>query len=143
MAGGRPALFETSDALQQKVNEYFEWIKGEKGYIQGKDDEPDQEYWKRLPESATVTGLALFLGFESRQSLYDYEKNEEFSYIVKKAKLRVEHEYEKKLHGTNVTGPIFALKNMGWADKSEQEVTHKGVTVNFVPAPGCEPIKDE
>jgi hypothetical protein len=40
--------------------------------------------WDRYPEHATITGLALFLGFESRNSLYDYESKEEFSGIIKR-----------------------------------------------------------
>lgn len=67
----------------------------------------------------TITGLALALGFESRQSFYDYEKNPEFSYIVRKARLKVEQGYELRLFSGQPTGAIFALKNMGWKDKQE------------------------
>jgi hypothetical protein len=31
----------------------------------------------------------------------------------------VEMGYEMKLSGASVTGAIFALKNMGWADRQE------------------------
>jgi hypothetical protein len=98
--GGRPALFETDEQLTEKVNEYFAEIE-----ITGKP--------------ATITGLALFLGFESRQSFYDYEERDGFSYTIKKARLRIENEYEMKLSGNNVAGSIFALKNLGWKDKTE------------------------
>jgi len=73
-----------------------------------------------------VSGLAYFLGFESRQSLYDYEKRSEFSYIIKRARLRIESEYEKKLSYKHPVGSIFALKNMGWADKQEIDHTTGG-----------------
>ena len=64
--------------------------------------------------------MALYLGFESRQSISDYAtRNEEFSYIIKRAKLCVENSYE--LSGTAFD--IFALKNMGWTDKQENEHT--------------------
>ena len=69
----------------------------------------------------TITGLALHLGFESRQSLYDYEKKENFSYIIKKARLFVENAYEYQLQFGNSTGAIFALKNMSWTDKTQTE----------------------
>lgn len=119
--GGAPPRFETAEALLQKVEEYFEWCKGELNT----DPEKAMAY-KRNPEPLTVTGLALFLGFESRQSLYDYEKNDVFSYIIKHARLKVENAYEINLQTSrNPAGSIFALKNMGWADRSE--VKHEGL----------------
>jgi hypothetical protein len=71
----------------------------------------------------TITGLCVYLGFESRQSFYAYEEKEEYSYIIKKARLRVENYYEQCLQFGNVTGAIFPLKNMGWYDR--QELTGK------------------
>jgi len=69
----------------------------------------------------TVTGLAMWLGFCDRQSLYDYEKREGFSCIIKAARLAVENDYEKALRSQSCTGAIFALKNMGWRDRTEVE----------------------
>lgn len=76
----------------------------------------------------TWTGLARFLGFESRQSLEDYKKKEGFAYPIKKALLRIEEQYEKALFNKNAAGPIFALKNFGWRDKQEieQKTEHSG-----------------
>ena len=98
---GRPRIYESADELQGVIDQYF-----------------------ADAEIKTVTGLALYLGFESRQSFYDYEKNNEFSYIIKKARLEVESAYEERLSGNSPTGAIFALKNMGWKDKTETE--HSG-----------------
>lgn len=120
-AGGRPAHYSTPEELQERVNAYFVYIQGERQQQVG-DGGVMTEVWVRYPEPATVTGLALFLGFESRQSIYDYAEKGQFSYIIKNAKMRVECEYEKKLHGTSPTGSIFALKNMGWKDKTETDV---------------------
>jgi hypothetical protein len=108
---GRPAHFTSVEELQQKIDEYFDLFP---------------------KEQQTITGLALFLGFESRQSFYDYEKVDQYSYIIKRARLSIEHAYELKLSGGNCTGAIFALKNMGWMDKSEQKIQHEGgVNLNF------------
>lgn len=105
MAGGRPRIYDTPEELQLAVEGYFTHITEKK-------------------EPATVTGLALHIGFESRQSIYDYEEDGQFSYIIKNARLRVECEYEKRLStAQSPTGAIFALKNMGWKDKTEQEIT--------------------
>lgn len=98
---GRPAHYTTPGELEAKVQEYFA--------------DPDNK--------PTITGLAYHLGFESRQSLYDYEQKGEFSYIIKRARLRVEMGYENDLRGNNAAGPIFALKNMGWKDHNRTELT--------------------
>lgn len=102
-------MYKNPEDLAYKIKEYFGSLR-----IEGHDDVP-----------ATITGLAFYLGFESRQSFYDYEKKEDFSYIIRRARLMVECEYEKKLSGNSPTGSIFALKNMGWSDR--QEIAHSGL----------------
>lgn len=112
--GGRPATYETPDALIEQVVGYFDYCNTKK-------------------EKATVTGLTLYLGFSSRASLDDYTKrSDEFSYIIKRAKLAVENSYE--LSGQSFD--IFALKNMGWKDKTETEMYGKdgGPIINLVRA---------
>ena len=82
----------------------------------------------------TISGLAYHLGFESRQSFYDYEDRPDYSYTIKRARLRIEMTYEQALQGSQCTGAIFALKNLGWKDKSEVEqsgsVTNLNITVD-------------
>lgn len=118
--GGRPPIFKDANALGKKVDEYFEYIKGE--FIEQKKGRKTTRVWLRDPEPATITGLVLFLGFASRSSLDDYEKDEVFSYIIKRARARVEHEYEKRLLSDKATGSIFALKNMGWKDRHHNSI---------------------
>lgn len=136
MGYGRPRRYEEETDLAKAVEEYFEYIKG------AKVDAGNGGFrYERDPEPATITGLAYFLGFESRQSIYDYEKSGNFSYIVKSARLRVECEYEKRLNGNSVAGPIFALKNMGWADRLETDNKNTNeVHLHFDAAPDCDPI---
>lgn len=73
------------------------------------------EVCQELNEKATITGLALYLGFSSRSTLNEYAKKEVFSNIIKRAMLTVENSYENS--GTSFD--MFALKNMGWKDKTE------------------------
>ena len=94
--GGRPPKYKSPEELLERCVKYFD------SSIE-------------VGEKITITGLALFLGFESRQSLHDYKENEVFSYVIKRAMLVVENSYE--LSGNNFD--IFALKNMGWSDKQE------------------------
>ncbi len=143
--GGRPPKFDNPDTLRAKVDEYFVWVNGEKETVIN-DKGETEERWKRYPCHTTVTGLALFLGFESRQSIYDYEKDGTFSYIIKNGRLRIEEQYEQRLHGTTPTGAIFALKNMGWKDKVETGFTDGAGNdvkpqIIFQPAPGCNEIQ--
>jgi hypothetical protein len=92
--------YETVEMLEKEIEKYFQSNKGK----------------------ITITGLALFLGFESRQSIYDYEKDGVFSYTIKKARLRVENHYENELLGVHTSGAIFALKNFGWADNQNVNI---------------------
>lgn len=102
MAAGRPPVFNSPDEMQEKIDEYFEAANVAK-------DRP------------TITGLCLHLGLESRQSFYDYEKRDGFSYTIKRARTWIEHAYERLLVSQYSTGAIFALKNFGWSDKQEIE----------------------
>ncbi len=99
MAAGRPAKYKSPEELQSAIDLYFD-----------ENDKP------------TISGLAYHLGFESRQSFYDAEKKPEFTYTIKKARLKIESIYETALHSNACTGAIFALKNFGWSDK--QEIDH-------------------
>lgn len=74
-------------------------------------------------EPITITGLVLALGLSHRDSLIEYGKREEFSDTVKSLKTECEHFCEKRALATNGAGAIFALKNYGWADKVQQEVS--------------------
>ena len=94
--GGRPPFYNNAFDLQKKIDEYFDEF-----------------------SVYTIAGLAYYIGFESRQSFYAYEDKIEFSYTIKRARLRIEMNYEQNLQSNNATGSIFALKNMGWHDKTE------------------------
>lgn len=125
--GGAPPFYNDPNEMEKEIERYKEYIKGEFDEVDANDKEGNtykKKIWIREPEPATITGLCLFLGFESRQSFYDYGKKPEFSYIINKARLFIEHRYECGLHAEKVVGSIFALKNMGWKDKQETE--HSG-----------------
>ena len=88
------------------------------------------EYFKRRQETAvppTVAGLALWLGFEDRQSIYDYKERPAFSCTIKRAITRIEEYAELQLLSGegSATGAIFWLKNHGWKDKTEVDTNIK------------------
>lgn len=104
--GGRPRKFTSPAKFDARVDEYVAKC--------AEEDEP-----------LTWTGLALSLGFSSRQSIDEYLNYAGFSDSVKRAKALVEQSYEKRLSGNCPTGAIFALKNFGWKDKQLVESTVK------------------
>lgn len=123
---GRPPAFETPEELQKSINDYFNnGIVKRRIFL--KDGTP---YEVPVP---TITGLCYYIGFESRQSFYDYEKKPGFTYTVKRARLFIEKEYEEQLIVGNTTGAIFALKNMGWIDKQEIDHTTNGKDISTPP----------
>lgn len=109
---GRPAIYKTAAELQEKINDYFE------NGVPLRLKVVTNKISVKIP-IPTITGLILYCGFASRQSFYDLEANDEFSYTIKKARLAIEQHYEELLQGHNPTGAIFALKNFGWIDKHE------------------------
>ena len=120
---------KTIKAYRTRIAKYFSLIQGEyhiekvpaKG-AKDKTDFIDQKVWDREPEPATLSGLALALGFISIAELEAYERDGKFAHIIKKARLKVEAEYEKRLHYQSATGAIFFLKNLGWTEKSDDSL---------------------
>lgn len=110
---GRPPIYENADEMEAVIADYF---------TQFEDISELKPLNARYGEQRpTITGLVLFLGFCSRQSFYDYEKDAVFSYTVKSARARIENIYEQMLSSKHSTGAIFALKNFDWTDKQEIE----------------------
>lgn len=120
---GRPLTVGSPEEFQSKADEYF----------------LSCEVQEKVP---TVNGLALALGFNSRQSLLNYADRPEFLDIVKTVRTRLENEWEQRLAGNNAAGTIFWLKNQGWSDRNEQVISNpdgsgifSGVEVKLVHSP--------
>lgn len=107
--GGRPPTWTDPTVLKKLVDNYFDTEK-----------------------QPTLAGLACALDV-SRSTLYEYDKKDEFSDIIKKAREKVEKIYEKLLvyRESNPTGVIFALKNMSWRDKQDIDHTSGGEKINL------------
>lgn len=106
------ALFKTPQAMQKKIDEYF--------LIEVDED-----------NAPTISGLAYYLGFSDRRSIYDYKEKDQFTHTIKRAVLRCEKYCENQLiTGRGGSGAIFWAKNHGWSDK--QEIQHSGDKENPV-----------
>lgn len=92
---GHPPKYHTARELSQEIEKYFE-----------------------TDEIPTLAGLAVFLGFCDRQSLYDQGKRgEEYSCVIKNTRTRLEAFHERGLYGRSPAGHIFWLKNhAGYVD---------------------------
>lgn len=104
-AGGRPVVFESVEVLQVKINDYFKYC-----------DDNNKPY--------TVSGLASYLEV-TRQTLLNYTEKDEFFATIKKAKAKIEAQYEERalLGYYNPTISIFIMKNnFGYQDKVEVKV---------------------
>ena len=118
---GRPLKFKTVEELEQRINDYFDNCPDY--VILTSFDKQTGEFVEYKKFTPTMCGLALYLGFTNRASMYDYEERSKFSNTIKNARGRIENMYEKQLYCPQCTGAIFALKNLGWKDKVENEIT--------------------
>jgi hypothetical protein len=123
---GRPPMFKTPEEMQVLIDAYME-TRGIKPVLneQGQAilDTKGNPIWK--VDAPTVAGLALYLGFTDRHSMYDYKLKPLFTNTIKKAVTRIEEFAEEMLHNGKPIGAIFWLKNHGWSDKQEIEQTTK------------------
>ncbi|MDB5109268.1 MAG: hypothetical protein JWR67_382 [Mucilaginibacter sp.] len=123
--------FPTENVLIELIDIYFKHIEGENNAGENMvktnalTESSEKKPRERQSEPATIAGLALYLGFNSRDEFEDYETRGKFKHIIKRARLRVEAAYEKKLHQSSSTGAIFALKNLGWNEKTESKTPVK------------------
>jgi hypothetical protein len=124
---GHPLKWKSPEILKKNIDAYFQWCEDKEKHI-------------------TVSGLAWWLNTD-RLTLLNYENAEENGWLkrcdeatkqeyinaIKKAKRRIEQEYEDSLFYKNsVTGAIFTLKNnYGWVDKQEIVNTNNNIEVKL------------
>jgi len=131
--GGRPRLYNSVDELSKLIDAYFETCdKGETVDVYDKKEETVKTVTRRIPY--TITGLGLALGM-SRTDIINYQNRDEFFHTIKTAKEKCENYAELRLMSGDMqaAGPIFALKNYGWADKQDLDIKTGGEKIN--PAP--------
>lgn len=114
--GGRPLIYKTKEEMQEKIDAYFEEC-------------------ERKKKPLTITGLALALGFNSRQALLNYQGRKEFNDTVTRAKARVEQFAEESLfYQGSANGAKFSLANNfeGWNERQQIEAEVKSdMTINI------------
>ncbi|MBQ8540563.1 MAG: hypothetical protein IJ435_03705 [Clostridia bacterium] len=133
VSAGRPLKYTSKKKLQEAIDDYFEKCKGRNATdVEGEFIR--DKYGLPIIVDAfvpTITGLALHLGFKSRQALINYQEREDFADIIREAKMRVEEYAERRLFDRDgVRGAMFTLcNNFGWSEKSsdssEEEMLKK------------------
>lgn len=122
MAGkGNPRRWRSAKALQKAVEDYFAECE-EKG---------------RVP---SVAGLALALGFMSRQALYRYTDREnennsdDYVTIITRAKLRIEEENIQLAYNRDASaGARFVLQNgFNYSEKQDIGINSNKIRVELV-----------
>ncbi len=128
--GGRPPAFKTAEEMQEKIDEYFKDCEGH--VLTDNDGEIiyDKHGQPLIVGShpPTVTGLALALGFTSRQALLNYQAKKAFVDTITRAKSRIEEYTESRLFDRDgVNGAKFSLKNnfRGWSDSPDGTTENK------------------
>ena len=94
--------------LKLQIDNYFSDVEKNKKFYIG-----EIVYKESTP---TITGLALFLGFPSKESLKKYAENPEYTEVINYANLRLENFYEQ-LNIKGVPNAKVGLKFFGgWED---------------------------
>lgn len=122
--GGRPPKYKSVDEMQMKIDEYFTLCEG-----QVLVDENGKAVCDKLGHPViinsrppTVTGLALHLGFTTRQALLNYQAKSKFIDTIMRAKSRCEEYAESRLYDRDGSrGAMFSLTNnfKGWSNSPQ------------------------
>ena len=123
---GRKPRFESAKEMEDRIDAYFEQCKGEPLYdeygmpVFDKKGNPVLIHEK----PPTIVGLALALGFTSRQTLLNYAAKPEFVDTITRGKSRVEAA-ERLFDRDGAKGAEFTLAcNFGW--KAPKETAEEG-----------------
>jgi len=127
---GCPPMYKTPEEMQAAIDKYFADcdqvtpaldVNGNPMLYKG------QPVLLKEPTPYTVTGLALALGFKSRQALINYQVKDAFNDAITRAKLKIEDYAAQRLYdkeGSN--GAKFTLGcNYQWKDTQSIELTGK------------------
>jgi len=142
--GGCPPYYNTESeediqTVKNLCESYFFSIEEKTETIQdyyknGKAKKPVVKIIKKA-EPPTSTGLALWLGFESRSTLYEYAKKVEFSHSIKRAMTKIEQYHEiATAYGDKCAGNIFILSNFGWKNNYGVDHTTNGKDIPGTPS---------
>lgn len=117
-------MYNSAEEMQKAIDKYFDQCEGtekidDEGHVLT-DKYGEPILFGRKP--LTITGLALALGFNSRQALLNYQAKDEFYDTIMRAKARIEQYAEERLFDKDgANGAKFSLANNfeGWKEKQQ------------------------
>lgn len=116
----RPRMYKSVKQMEKAIEQYFQDCLG-KPLMDDDGNVLTNKKGKPIligARAPTVTGLALALGFTSRQALLNYQAKKEFVDAITRAKTRCEEYAESRLYDRDgARGAEFSLKyNFRWED---------------------------
>lgn len=144
MTRGCKPKYKTKEEMQEVIDQYFRDCEG-RPYIMD-DGEPLRDKNGEVillgAKPPTVTGLALALGFTSRQALLNYQAKKDFVDTVTRAKSYCEEYAESRLYDRDgAKGAEFSLKyNFKWAQEEKKDGDGFAVGVVLMPEVGAENV---
>ncbi len=132
--GGTLPRYLSEEEMQKRIDAYFDegclftWT------VSTKDDVGNPVSQEVSEPRPTIAGLASYLGFADRQSIYDYKKrntSSRLACLIKKALLRIDARHEGNLYNDKCTGSIFYLKHRGMVESKPQEPPKKKFGLPF------------
>lgn len=127
--------YQTPEEMQEKIDQYFKDCEGE--VLQDSEGTPILDKFGHPniigAKPPTITGLALALGFNSRQTLLNYQARPAFRDTLIRAKSRVEMYTEERLFDKDgAVGARFSLQFnfKGWREDKDDE--QKAPIVNII-----------
>lgn len=145
---GRKPWYNSPEEMEEKIEAYFKDCEGH--LLLDDDGKPYIDKWGNPivigAHPPTVTGLALALGFTSRQALLNYQAKKAFVDTVTRAKSRIEEYAERRLYDRDgARGAEFTLKyNFKWAQDEKENSGEGGGVVLLAPVmePPAPPPED-
>lgn len=130
---GHPRKYKSVREMQTRIDAYFEECQGHPYILADGTELLDKDGRPVIvgAHPATITGLALALGFTGRDALVDYAGRPEFADTIARAKARCEEYAERRLYDRDGTrGAQFSLAcNFGWKPAQSVETTVSGGVV--------------
>ena len=125
---GRPPKYANVAEIEEKIEAYFRKCEGE--LLKDENGNPITDKFGRPvilgQKPPTITGLALALGFTSRQALLNYQAKTDFVDAITRAKARVEQYTEERLFDRDgANGAQFSLRNnfKGWRGEQTEDAS--------------------
>lgn len=117
---GKKAKYGSPQEMQKKIDEYFAKYENREPLTDRNgrvllDKEGNIVYDQGIP---TSSGLALFLGFTSRTSMFNYTLKPTFKEVITHARLKLQSFWEPLLATKNYQGARYFCSNMsdGWQE---------------------------